>query len=269
MIRQGSAAVSVYLVILLLLSAVLVVGSGCPHNNNDYDYKLEVTETRTWPVSSITQIAATTKNGNIEVSATQDTEITAVITKRCYGKNRADAEDYIDNVVVEDSIAGNLLTLTADMPDGRRNYGADLEIFAPESTYLNLATVNGNLSLTNTTAGANLLGTNGNISTQNFRGSINGVITNGNVNCDYAELAAGESAALVITNGNTQLSLPSNVSATFDAQTTNGSVAVTGFPSVTYTINETNHKAGTIGGSPGSASISIIITNGNITIHPR
>lgn len=269
MARRGFSVVNVYLVILLLLGAVLVVGSGCPHDNNDYDYKLEVTETRTWPVSSITQIAATTKNGNIEVSASQDTVITAVITRRCYGKNRADAENYIDNVVVEDSIAGDLLSITADMPDGRRNYGADLEIFAPESTYLNLVTVNGNLSLSNTTVGANLVVTNGNISTQNLRGSINGVITNGNVNCDYAMLAAGKSATLVITNGNTLLALPSDVSATFDAQTTNGAVAVTGFPLVTYTINETNHKVGTIGTGPGSASINIIIVNGNITIHPR
>ncbi len=269
MARRGFSAVNVYLVILLLLSAVMVVGSGCPHDNNDYDYKLEVTETRTWPASSITQIAASTKNGNIDVSASQDTVITAVITRRCYGKNRSDAENYIDNVVVEDSIAGDLLTITADMPDGRRNYGADLDIFAPESTYLNLATVNGNLSLTNTTAGANLLVTNGNISTQNLRGSINGLITNGNTNCDYAVLAAGESAVLVTTNGNLQLFLPSNVSANFEAQTTNGTVAVTGFPSVTYTINETNHKAGTIGTGPGNAIISMTAVNGNITIRPR
>lgn len=269
MASRAFSAVNVYLVILLLLGAVLVVGSGCPGVNDDYDYKLEVTETRTWPVSNITQIAASTENGNIEVSASQDTMITAVITMRCYGENKADAENYIDNVVVEDSIAGSVLTITAEMPDNGRNYGADFEIFAPESTYLNLATVNGNLSLTNIIAGANLLVTNGNISTENFRGSINGLITNGNTNCDYALLAAGESAVLATTNGNLQLSLPSDVSANFEAQTTNGTVAVTGFPSVSYTINETNHKAGTIGTGPGGATISMIAVNGNLTISAR
>lgn len=267
MARRGFYAVNMYLIILLLLGAVLVVGSGCPHDNADYDYKLEVTETRTWPVSNITQIAASTENGNIDVSASQDTMITVVITRRCYGKNRADAENYIDNVVVEDSIAGSELTITADMPSNGRNYAASFEIFAPESTYLDLVTVNGNLSLTNTIAGANLLVTNGNISTQNLRGSINGLITNGNANCDYAVLAAGESAVLVTTNGSLQLSLPSDVSANFEAQTTNGTVAVTGFPWVTYTINETNHKAGTIGTGPGSAIISMTAVNGNVIIH--
>lgn len=267
MARRGSSAVNVYLIILLLLGAVLVVGSGCPHDNADYDYKLEVTETRTWPVSNITQITASTENGNIDVSASQDTVITAVITRRCYGKNRADAENYIDNVVVEDSITVGQLIITADMPSNGRNYAASFEIFAPESTYLDLVTVNGNLSLTNTIAGANLLVTNGNISTQNLRGSINGLITNGNTNCDYAVLAAGESAVLVTTNGSLQLSLPFDVSANFEAQTTNGTVAVTGFPWVTYTINETNHKAGTIGTGPGSAIISMTAVNGNVTIH--
>lgn len=269
MARKGFSVFNAYLIILLLLTALLVVGSGCPGHNDDYDYKLEVTETRTWPVSNITQITASTENGNIEVSASQDTVITAVITRRCYGENKADAENYIDNVVVEDSIASSVLTITADMPDNGRNYAASFEIFAPESTYLNLASVNGNLSLTNTIAGANLLITNGNISTQNLRGSINGVITNGNTDCDYALLAAGESVVLVTTNGNVQLSLPSDVSATFDAQTTNGTVAVTGFPSVSYTINETNHKAGTIGTGPGGATISMIAVNGNVTISAR
>jgi len=116
MAREGSLVVNWHPIILLLLSLAVVVG--CV-DDDDNDYKLEVTETRTWPASGISEIAATTENGNISVSATQDTVITALITRRCYGRDRADAENYIDNVVVEDSVAGGQLAQTNEMTVGK------------------------------------------------------------------------------------------------------------------------------------------------------
>lgn len=232
---------------------------------DDYDYELEVSETRTWPAGGISQIEAITKNGNISVSATQDTIITAEITKSCKGLDQADAEAYIDNVVVEDNVTGGKLTLEAEMPNNGRSYGADFDISTPESIYLDLTTTNGNVSLTDMIAGAKLRTTNGNITVQNLRGGIDGQTTNGSINCDLAVLGATESAVLSTTNGNATLRLPSDVSATFDASTTNGEVAVIGFASVNYSINEPTHKAGTIGSGPGG-TISISSTNGNVTI---
>jgi len=93
--------------------------------------------------------------------------------------------------------------------------------------------------------------------------------TNGNAICDLAVLTVGESAIVLITNGNATLSVPSDVSAMFDVRTTNGNVEVTGFPSVTYTTNEPTHKAGTIGTPPGTAFITIVTVNGNVTLRAR
>ena len=83
------------------------------------------------------------------------------------------------------------------------------------------------------------------------------------------DLGANESVLLVATNGDVTLTLPSDVSADFDASTTNGVVTVSGFSSVVYTIDQANHKAGTIGSGAGNAAIDIGVVNGDITIQAR
>jgi DUF4097 and DUF4098 domain-containing protein YvlB len=258
--------INVYFAVALLLSVLLV--AGCDDDTSDY--RLEETETLTWSTSGITNIDATTLNGNVSVEASTDTVITCIITRVCYGKDRADAENYIDNIVVTDSINSGVLTVVADMPDNSdRNYSADLEILAPEGVHIDLTTTNGNLSAVNMVDGAEFTTTNGNISSENLEGGVTGQITNGNASCDLAVFTTPETATLLTTNGNLQLSVPADVSATFDARTANGSVTVTGFSSVSYTTNQPMHKAGTIGPPPNTAVIALTVVNGNAAISAR
>lgn len=250
---------------LLFFTALLVIGGGC----KSMDYELKEPETRTWPANGITQINALTENGDITLSAIQDTMITAEITKRCMGEDSTDAAAHIDNIEISDSTSGGQLTLEADMPDDddERNYRADFDMSAPQSIHINLATVNGTILIEDMIAGANIAVTNGSITTNNLQGGINGAIVDGAIDCDMALLAANESALLAATNGDITLFLPSDVSAEFDAETVNGTVTVEGFPSVNYTIDESNHRAGTIGA--GDAKIYISVVNGDITIRAR
>lgn len=251
-----------------LCALILVVTCG---TEKEYDYELERTETRTWPASGINQINAVTINGAISVAATLDTLITAEITRACRGEDSLDAEDHIDEVVVTDNIAGGQLNLEADMPDddSARSYRADFDLTAPAAIFVDLATVNGAVVIQNMTGGAKIRITNGAVTTENLRGGIDAATVNGAMSCDMEELAANESALLATTNGEVVLLVPSDVVADFDAATTNGEVFVTGFGSVTYTTNQTSHKAGTIGSGGGSATIDITVVNGNITIQAR
>ncbi len=237
----------------------------------EYDYDLERAETRTWPAAGINQINAATVNGAITVASTLDTLITAEITRGCSGEDSLDAEDHIDDVVVTDNIAAGQLNLEADMPDtnSNRNYHADFDMTAPAAIFLDLAAVNGAVLVQNMTAGARIRITNGAVTTENLSGGIDAATVNGAMYCDMEELTANQSALLTTTNGEVVLLLPSDVVAEFDAITTNGSVMVTGFASVTYTTNETAHKAGTIGSGGGSATIDITVVNGDITIQAR
>lgn len=251
--------------LFILMIAVLAT---CGSDDAELDYELELTENRSWSAVNLTELDATTVNGGINVLGTQDTLITVVIAKRCMGEDSADAASYINNIVITENISGGMLSLEADMPDDTaRNYVCDFDFTAPPDIYLDLATVNGGVSVVDMVGGLDILVTNGSISTTNLEGSIDGTTTNGTIDCDMALLGTSDSAVLRTTNGAVTLSLPANVSASFDAETTNGDVTVTGFTTINYTINETNHKAGTIGA--GDAAITIDVTNGDITIEAR
>ncbi len=250
-----------------------------------YTYKLEVPETRTWAASGTDEISATTRNGKITVAATSDTTITARITRRCYGRNKADAERYLENVEIKDTVIGNELQLYAEMPGGSRNYGAYFEMTAPESTHLVLSTSNGQVSLTSMICGADLSTSNSDVSLLNTRGRIqlstsNGKVTvqvhqggidaqtsNGEISCDLASLGPTESAILETSNGKVTLSLPSDVSAAFDARTSNGDITITGFSSITYETSERTHKRGQIGS--GASIITVSTSNADIIIRAR
>lgn len=255
--------------LFVLLCAIM--GIVACTTETDYDYELERTETLTWPAAGINQINAVTVNGGISIAATLDTLITADITRSCRGEDSLDAEDHIDDIVVTDNVAAGELNLEADMPgdDPDRSYRADFDITAPAAVFVDFFTVNGEVLIQNMTAGARVRITNGTVTTENLRGGVDAASSNGALDCDMEELAANESAILTTTNGDITLLLPSDVVAEFDAVTTNGEVVVTGFGSVTYTTNQTNHKAGTIGSGGGSATIDITVVNGDITIQAR
>ncbi len=239
-------------------------------SEDTHDYELERTETRVWPSPGINTINAITVNGEVTVSATPDTLITAVITRSCTGSDSLDAEEHIVDIEITENIAGGELTLEAEMPDTNdRDYRADFDFTAPASKYLDITVLNGEVSLYDMTAGASMLVTNGGITTDNMHGSVEGTIVNGAIHCDMEELGANETILLTTTNGMVTLLLPDDVRAEFDASTTNGEITISGFNTITYTVNETNHKAGTLGVGSTNATINITVVNGNIIIQAR
>ena len=257
-----------YLALVFCITMVLVMCTQ-EENGGAYDYTITRTETRSWPAFNIIQVNATTVNGSIDVTAVNDTLITAEIARSCRGTDSVDAETHIDDIVVTDNVQEGQLFLNADMPDDTlRNYVASFDITTPSTPYFTIISVNGDVTMQDMTGGAIVRLTNGGIATANLLGGFDAVTVNGTINCDMAGLGTGESAELTTTNGDVNLMLPADVSATFDASTTNGEVVVTGFSApITYTINQTHHKVGTIG--TGDGSIEITITNGDATIMAR
>ncbi|MDH5185613.1 MAG: DUF4097 domain-containing protein [candidate division WOR-3 bacterium] len=250
-----------------------------------YNYKLKQTETRTYSSDAVNQIEVATRNGSIAVAKTTDTVIAALIKKYCQGRDKADAESAIKNIIIKDTIIGNELEIEAEMPTGSRSYGASFEISAPESTELDLNstngsitisdikekikvnTTNGKISLSNTSGIANLNTTNGSVNIESHRGSIKANSSNGSFECTLIEFGTSDSINLETTNGSIQIYLPDNISATVDASTTNGSITITGFSSVTYQEQTQTRVRCRIGN--GASIINIETTNGNITIRTR
>jgi hypothetical protein len=244
------------------LVIVVFLTSGC------LNYELEETETRDWPADGLNEIVASTENGGVTASVTDVPTVVADITRRCKGRDKADAQDHIDNIVVEDVIVDDQLMLTADVPSSsNRSYEADFDIVAPGHLFLDLSTSNGSISIQNFASGALLQTSNGGIDVEELQGGIDAHTSNGGIICDLTALASDEEVLLSTSNGKIVLTVPGDIDATFEASTSNGSVDVTGFDTIDFDSNDGNHKTGTIG--LGGATIVLSTSNGGITLTSR
>jgi hypothetical protein len=249
-----------------------------------YTYKLEVPETHIYAAAGITRLDAKTQNGAISVTASPDTVITIDVAKHTYGRDKADAEEAVENVVYSDTVVGDELRVKAEMPSGGRPYGASFTITAPDSTALSLATTNGDVSVTNTVGDINAGTTNGkveltgttgtaSVSTTNGRlnitvhsGAFYGATTNGAIDCDIAALRPTEAVGLSTTNGKVTLLLPDDVSALIEVTNSNGLITIYDF-TVTYETQTENHIRARIGS--GASTVTITTTNGDVVVRSR
>jgi hypothetical protein len=270
-----------YLPVIAALALVALVGSCL------YTYRLEVEDpTRTWDATGLDTFEAVTSNGSIELEADFGASVRIDVTRVCYGRSKADAENYIDRIKVLESTDSGRLRLEADMPaSGGRNYGASFRGLVRADLGLDLHTSNGHvkvtdqkaeirvrtsngaIELTDTEGHAELRTSNGAMTLAVHRGGVEGETSNGAVSADVAELASGEDVDLETSNGKIELHLPSDVSAHFDASTSNGSVTVSGFGNVQFELNEPTHKKGTIGS--GASEIKLKTSNGSIELKAR
>ena len=249
-----------------------------------YTYKEVATETYTYPAAAITALSAATENGAVSVSADADTLITVAVEKYAYGRDKADAEKAIANVVYDDTVVGDELRAKVEMPSGSRPYGASLTITVPDSTDLSFSTTNGDVAVASTVGNVNVITTNGNAELTGTRGTasasttngsltvsvhsgpFHGATTNGNVDCDLAALGPFEDVELATTNGKVTLLLPADVSALIDATNTNGLITIHDF-TVIYETQTEHHVRARIGS--GSSSVTITTTNAGITVRAR
>ena len=261
------------------LLPILLLAAACL-----YTYKLEVPETHPYAAAGITRLDAKTQNGAISVTASQDTIITIDVVKHAYGRDKAGAEEAVENVVYGDTVVGDELRVKAEMPSGSRPYGASFTITTPDSTDLSLATTNGDVSVTNTvgdvtasttngsveldsTAGlASVSTTNGSLNVKVHSGAFYGATTNGAIDCDLAGLRVTEEVGLATTNGKVTLWLPDDVSAVIEATNTNGFITIYDF-TVTYETQTEHHLRARIGS--GASSITITTTNGDVVVNRR
>jgi DUF4097 and DUF4098 domain-containing protein YvlB len=247
--------------------AIVLLCIAC-NGEGDYTYEMIREETHSWSSVGIVRVDVDDVNGDIDVTARQDTTITLDVTKRCFGEDSVDAEEHITNIEITTQITSGELAVEADMPtDQERSYSASLDFRMPDSLYMYLLTINGSITVRNMRNGASIYTTNGALSVQNFEGSINGETLNGNIVCDMNALTSSEGIDLLSENGDITTDVPSTVTATFDLSNNNGNITISGFTNVVYTTNQPNHKAGTING--GGATIDIYTNNGNIDLNGK
>lgn len=252
-----------------ILAAMLLV-TGCTLLGPiDYKaYYLSRPEVSYWDVAGVNQVSAANVNANITVEVGTHDTVKVTVTRACSGRDSADAEANIGRIEVSIQVVDSVLTIETDVPDADpREFRDGIVLEIPQTMRTKAFSVNGQVDVTATDATLDLGTTNGSVATHGTRGNITAASTNGHVNIDMVELVAPHELKLSTANGHVTLDMPADASAVFTARTTNGVAEVTGFSNVTYTVNERNHKAGTIG--TGIALITATSVNGDVTLGVR
>ena len=250
---------------------------------------------RTFPFQPGGRVVIESQNGRIVVEAWDKPQVRVQITRTVRAGDQARAKELMKGLRADVEVRSDQMRIRSRYPKVRENVGiwdliggrvAALQVHyylqVPRNTSFSLetsngevrvrgtrgdleaATVNGDLEITGVGGSLELATTNGEIRLANIQGSAVAVTTNGGVTAAFASVADRGTVDLGTTNGNVEVTLPSNVRATFEATTTNGRVSVAGLEIKSRGSITSKSVQGVIGG--GGARIALRTTNGNIDV---
>jgi len=282
----------------VLVTMVLTAGivlAGCTVSGTVYARRQD---RQTLAVTGVPTVVVDTFNGRIAVIAAGPEAVEIRVNSRGSGSDQAEAERDLAQVVVDIAQTGDRITITARRRDGPvalGDSGADVELYVPAASELELRTSNERVEATNIAGSVVARTSNGSIitrggkdldlDTSNGTVSVNGptgdlVIrtSNGSLDINDADdvavtaetsnapltfsgsLAPGRHS-LVTSNGPLSVTLPGDAAFTIDGATTNGSVR-TDFPRLV--IADTRLR-----GTTGISSVTVLhagTSNGDLSV---
>lgn len=248
------------LVLSFVLSPALVV------NSKEFSYPEQLQP----PAGSSPSLIVTNVNGKVSVSswAQNTVSISGTVTARGLGSSP-------DQVILSESNINGVINFRAVFPSGSLfqlsdSYEAQITVFIPLSTrfgLLKIDTVNGGIDARIANATTVQLNTiNGGIAINcvsciNVAASTN----NGPVSATFSSLESSGQYTLTSVNGNVAMIVPLTAGFNVHADTTNGTVEVSGVSlQPTGIIQLSNDRTGKVGG--GGASVRLHTVNGQVTM---
>ena len=259
----------------------------------DAAQRKQVTE-KVFPLEPGGDLRIESQNGRITVEAWNRNEVRVQITRMVRANDDKRADEILKEMQVDVALGPGRIEIVSRFPKrvesvgfwdvlGQRVTAMNIHYYVqvPARTGLELTTTNGELQIKGTTgavSGKTVNGsvevrgirgpvevetTNGNIRLSGIAGSARAGTTNGTIAAELRQIDAGGRIALSTTNGNVTASLPGDLKATVDAETTNGRVRVA-YPVQRLAGSTARVLHAKIGG--GGVDVTLRTTNGNIVI---
>ena len=240
---------------------------GNPH----HDGTVEVASsfTRTLAVSGQTAFRLVGGNGEIEilgVPGLAEVRVDAVLRVR--SNTRRDAQEALNRLHVKVEMTTGRVEIRTVQPQNTqgRTFIIDYQIRVPSGFTVSVANGNGPVRLEGIWGDVELTNGNGNVSLIGLEGNSWVALGNGEVSSSLSFLPAGGQAEYAVGNGTIHLSLPSQTSATFEAEVGNGTWKVEGLDlrEVVATLRRVHGLLG-----DGNGSITLAVGNGTIEAQGR
>src|ERR1035437_1396313 len=226
---------------------------------------------QTYPLNADGKVSVSNVNGSIIVEAWDRNEIKLEYIKI------ADGPDALAAVNVKIDARPDAFKTEVDLDNWKTQKGVgringkmqvNYHLMVPRGAVLNsIETVNGTINVSNFVNSTKVSAVNGTVNATNLQGTANLSTVNGSVNADFDRLDSTSQIQLSTVNGNVKLLIPSDASATINADSINGKITNDWGLPVKRGKYVGNDLFGKIGG--GDARIKLDSVNGSLTLSPR
>lgn len=247
-----------------------------------------VSTSQTFTVGANPTVNLSDTAGTITFQPGADGQVSVTATKRLTDVVVGDAQADLDAMHITFAMKGTTVTITGTIDSTAPTSGAraiDFVVLVPASATISVTAGAGNISVSGVTGNQQIAATAGNITLSDNRGVLQIDAKAGNVTLSNVTLAGASSlhvaagnitgtgavadgAKLTVTAdaGNVQLTLPAATPAHLDASVRVGNLTITGWPVSVATQNLTGRVAsGNLNADP-TATITVTVTAGNITL---
>jgi len=266
-----------YAILLCLLTSISLISCGDGDVNIDVDggnfplptntdFEAEESFSFEVEVGNRSQLRLQGVSGEITItgiSGVNSVMITAI--KRVGSESTQDAEEHLQELEVNvQSLANEVFVETIQPQDtGGRRYVVDYTITLPKDLEIQLANVNGIVTLYSIDNDVTVNNVNGDVTLIAIVGSVLVNLVNGIIESEVT-LPLNGTIDLNTVNGNINLAIPANTSAGFSAAVTIGSISVSNLV-LQNEVGTSTSLSGTLGNGQGTISLKAEET-GNISL---
>jgi DUF4097 and DUF4098 domain-containing protein YvlB len=204
-------------------------------------------------------------SGSVRVTGSPGaSSISVTGVRRVESSSVEDATAHLAQLEVEvDSSQAEVVVRTIQPSNSAgRNYIVNYVISLPEDLVVDIANVNGDITVASLKSNAEIHCVNGPILADGIEGNITTEVANGGIGASVTLPPAGH-ADMRVTNGNIVLRIPQATSAKFSATAVNGSITLKDL-----TLSDATQTPGSLKGTlgDGDGTISLVVVNGIIVV---
>ena len=217
-------------------------------------------------ISNQIRIGIVGVNGTVDIVGQDGATTVSIRGERRVGSDSVqDAKRHLDELEVQVTDLGDEVLVRTDQPrnTGGRDYVVDYTIALPSDLIVDVALVNGEITIDAIENTVRVDNVNGNVQLTNIVGNAHVTLVNGNIESDVVLPMNGEIDQST-TNGNIILSIPSATSADFSAAVTNGAISTSNLL-LSNQVQTPRSLEGMLGS--GEGDIALRTVNGAINVH--
>ena len=225
--------------------------------SEDFSYKIAI--------KNLTSLELDAINGSVEIEGASNIDsVTIWGERRVESDSQEDADEHLEYLSVEMSESEDKLSIWTEQPEqsSGRNYIVEYNIQVPKSWQLDIAQVNGSITISSMENFLDVNAVNGSLNLEDISASVDGGVTNGSIDCSISLPESG-TCKLAGVNSSIDLSIPQSTSAQFSARITSGAITLSNLYLQNQTVTPTS-VTGTLGA--GEGEIELVTVNGYITV---